>query len=592
MIFMEGLKVGIEIHQRLDSHSKLFCNCSTRMAQEESGIIKRKLKAVAGELGNVDPAALHELMRGREFFYHRYGSCLVEQDDEPPHQLNREAFAISLQVAKLLGAHVPEEIHIMRKTVIDGSNTSGFQRTAIIAMDGSIETSEGSVAIPTIGLEEEAAQILSRESGKVEYGLDRLGIPLIEIATSVMKSGKQAKEAALKLGALLRSVKVQRGLGTIRQDVNISIPGGSRVEVKGFQDVDFIETLISLEVERQRSLLAIRDELKKTVFKTENIIDVTHVFQSTKNRKISSMINEGKKIWAMKLEGFEGLLKRKISGERTLGRELSGYAKAYGSGIMHSDEDVKKYEIEGEFDALRKELKSAQRDLVMIAIGERKAIEAVSERVKRLFEGVPEETRESNEDYTTSYSRPLPGKSRLYPETDVPPAKLFDVALPETLDQKKQRYMKIGLNSQLCEELFRSPFSHLFEDFQKNPVRTATLLTATLKELKRDGNKMDNISEANLRELLVEMEKTEIPKEKVSDILIGFTEGRGMPKLEGADIDEVVKAIDDEIAKNKSLVEKEGEQAFQKLMGPVMARLRGRVPGAIISEELKKRLKK
>ncbi|MBI5355066.1 MAG: hypothetical protein HZB68_01280 [Candidatus Aenigmarchaeota archaeon] len=168
---MQGLKVGIEIHQRLDSKAKLFCPCSTRMPQEERGIIRRKLKAVAGELGNVDPAALHELMRGREFLYHRYGSCLVEQDDEPPHQLNHEAFAISLQVAKLLGAHVPEEIHIMRKTVIDGSNTSGFQRTAIIALDGFIETSEGKVAIPTIGLEEEAAQIISRESGKVEYGL-------------------------------------------------------------------------------------------------------------------------------------------------------------------------------------------------------------------------------------------------------------------------------------------------------------------------------------------------------------------------------------------------------------------------------------
>lgn len=589
---MQGLKVGIEIHQRLDSHSKLFCNCSTRMAQEESGIIKRKLKAVAGELGNVDPAALHELMRGREFFYHHYGSCLVEQDDEPPHQLNREAFSIALQMAKLLGARVPEEIHIMRKTVIDGSNTSGFQRTAIIALDGFIETSEGRVAIPTIGLEEEAAQILSRESGKVEYGLDRLGIPLIEIATSIMHSGKQAKEAALKLGALLRSVKVQRGLGTIRQDVNISIPGGARVEIKGFQDINFIETVIELEVERQKNLLAIREELKKIGFKSSNIIDATSVFQSTKNRKIASMIHDGKKIWAMKLEGFAGLLKRKISGERTLGRELSGYAKAYGSGIMHSDEDAKKYEIEGEFGALGNELKATQKDLIMISIGERKAMDAAVERVKKLLEGIPEETREANDDYTTSYSRPLPGKSRLYPETDIPPSKPFDVPLPETLDQRKARYMKTGLNEQLCEELFRSPFSHLFEEFRKNPVRTATLLTSTLKELKRDGKKTENITEDNLRELLEEMEKTDIPKEKVSDILKGFTEGREMPKLEGADIDEVRKAIDEEIGKNKSLVEKEGEQAFQKLMGPVMAKLRGRVSGAIISEELKKRLKR
>ncbi|MBI5355067.1 MAG: Glu-tRNA(Gln) amidotransferase subunit GatE [Candidatus Aenigmarchaeota archaeon] len=407
-----------------------------------------------------------------------------------------------------------------------------------------------------------------------------------------MGSATQAKEAALKLGSLLRSVKVQRGLGTIRQDVNISIPGGARVEIKGFQDIDGIEKLIELEVERQESLLVIRDELKKTGANAGKIIDSTEIFRKTKNKKISSMINEGKLIWAMKLDGLSGLLKRRISGDRTLGRELSGYAKAYGSGIMHSDEDVKKYEIESEFGVLLSELGASHGDLIVIAIGERKAMEAVAERAKKLLEGVLEETREANEDYTTSYSRPLPGKSRLYPETDIPPAKPFDVPLPETLDQRKSRYMKTGLNEQLCEELFRSPFSHLFEDFSKNPVRTATLLTATLKELKRDRKKTENISEENLRELLAAMEESDIPKEKVYEIIIGFTEGRKMPKVDTLGADEVRAAIEEEIMKNKALVERDGEQAFQKLMGPVMAKLRGRVSGAVISEELKKRLKR
>ncbi len=587
-----GLKVGIEIHQRLDTKTKLFCACSTRMLQQGEKTIVRKLKAVAGELGNVDPAALYELMRGREFVYHVYGSCLVEQDEEPPRDLNREALYMALQIARLLKASVPDEIHVMRKTVIDGSNTSGFQRTAVVAFNGTLETSEGPVAIPSISLEEEAAQILSREGAKVEYGLDRLGIPLIEISTSVMKSAKQAKEAALTLGMLLRSVKVQRGLGTIRQDVNISVAEGARVEIKGFQDIAGIEKLIELEAERQHSLIELAKELSSRKVSSSEIIDATEVFRSAKNRKIASMIKDGNKVWSLKLEGLAGLLKRKISGERTFGKELSGYAKTHGSGIMHSDEDLDKNELSDDFRKLGEKLHASNKDFVIISIGERKAMEAVRERALNFLKGVPEETREANEDYTTSYSRPLPGKSRLYPETDVAPVKPFQVELPETPDKKKSMHLKAGLSEQLSNELLRSPFGYLFDEFSRNPTRTAIILTSTLKELKRDSKDVDKISEDNLRELLSALEKADIPKEKVYEILVDFTQGKAMGSVESAGRDEVISIIEDEIMKNKDMIEKEGDRAFQKLMGLVMTRLRGKASGSVISEELRKRLKK
>lgn len=589
-----GLKVGIEIHQRLDTKQKLFCPCSPRMAGGEGPQITRKLKAVAGELGNIDPAALYELARGREFVYRTYGSCLVEQDEEPPHELNKEALYIALQMARLLKADVPEEIHVMRKTVLDGSNTSGFQRTAIVGLNGTLTTTEGEVKVPTIALEEEAAQILSREGGRAEYGLDRLGIPLIETATAVISSPRQAKEAALKLGSLLRSLRVQRGLGTIRQDVNISISGGARVEIKGFQDIDGLEKLIELEAERQLSLMEIKKELEKRKPRVGEVSDVTDTFSETKNKKVRSLIGEGKKAWGMRLGGFSGLLKRKISGERTLGKELAGYAKAYGSGIIHSDEDIGKYELAREFEKLSKLLEASGNDLLLVSVGDRKAIEAVRERALMASEGVPEETREANEDYTTSYSRPLPGKSRLYPETDIPPiAPPKDIRTPETLEEKKAKMMKTGLNNQLADEILRSPFLALFEELPwKNPVRTATQLTSTMKELRRDGKNVDNIKEEDLRELLAEMDKTGMPKEKVYEILVGFTEGKEMQRTESIDIQEVRNVIAEEMRNNKDLVEKEGERAFQKLMGPIMEKLRGKASGAVIAEELRKRLKR
>ena len=252
-----GLKCGLEIHQQIDT-KKLFCGCPSLLRKDEPDfIIKRKLHAVAGESGKIDIAAKHENSLNREFHYQGYDTiCLVELDEEPPHQINSEALKITLQIALLLNCKIFPITQIMRKTVVDGSNTSGFQRTVLIARDGYIETSEGKVGIESICLEEDASRIIDRKECVATYRLDRLGIPLIEIATAPeIKSPSQAKEAALQLGDILRSCKIKRGLGTIRQDVNVSISGGARIEIKGFQDIKNIEKAIEQEVKRQQSLI-------------------------------------------------------------------------------------------------------------------------------------------------------------------------------------------------------------------------------------------------------------------------------------------------------------------------------------------------
>lgn len=249
-----GFKAGLEIHQQLDT-PKLFSGAPSFLRNDGPDyVIKRKLHAVAGESGEIDAAVAHEASRDKEFYYEGYRDTisLIELDEQPPKNINDQALDIALQVALLLNCEIYPITQVMRKTVIDGSNTSGFQRTVLVAHNGHVETSFGEVRVESVCLEEDSARIVSREKDKVVYRLDRLGIPLIEIATAPsMARPEQVKECALKIGEILRACKVKRGIGTIRQDVNVSVKGHERVEIKGFQDPAMMTLTIDKEIERQ-----------------------------------------------------------------------------------------------------------------------------------------------------------------------------------------------------------------------------------------------------------------------------------------------------------------------------------------------------
>ncbi|HJO01966.1 MAG: Glu-tRNA(Gln) amidotransferase subunit GatE [Candidatus Woesearchaeota archaeon] len=262
-----GFKCGLEIHQQLEG-KKLFCSCSTINSDKEPDVrFERRLRAVAGETGEIDIAAKHEMQKGKKFIYDADSNdtCLIEYDEQPPNELNKQALETTLKLALLLNAKIADEIQVMRKTVVDGSNVAGFQRTALIATDGFIETSKGKVRIPIICLEEEAAQKLEDGKDFVRYRLDRLGIPLIEIATDAdIKNNEHAKEVAAHIGMVLRSVPgMKRGLGTIRQDVNVSIKDGARTEIKGFQDLKSIPKVIEYEIKRQLNATKLKQEVRK-----------------------------------------------------------------------------------------------------------------------------------------------------------------------------------------------------------------------------------------------------------------------------------------------------------------------------------------
>lgn len=264
-----GLKAGLEIHQQLDTH-KLFCSCPSEIRKDKPDlIVTRELRPLAGETGKIDPAAIFEKKKRKFYKYEAYNdtTCLVELDEEPPHQINQEALETALLVAKMLHCEIPEYIQVMRKTVVDGSNTSGFQRTALVGINGWLDTKYGKVGIQNVNLEEDAARRTAEDKDSVTFRLDRLGIPLIEIGTAPdIRTPEQGKELAEKIGMLLRSTgKAKRGLGTIRQDLNVSIAGGTRIEIKGVQELKQIPVLTEKEVERQQKIIAKGEKVKPEV---------------------------------------------------------------------------------------------------------------------------------------------------------------------------------------------------------------------------------------------------------------------------------------------------------------------------------------
>jgi glutamyl-tRNA(Gln) amidotransferase subunit E len=611
-----GLVSGLEIHQQLDTSRKLFCDCPTQRREpaEADRTLTRYLHPTKSELGELDDAAVEESRVDREFEYLAYDTtCLVEEDEEPPHRLDTEAREVALQIADLLEMEPVDQAHVMRKLVIDGSNTSGFQRTALVAQDGAIETSEGAVGVEDLLLEEESAQRVEERADGVTYSLDRLGVPLVEIGTSPdIDSPEQAREAAETIGMLLRSTgSVKRGLGTIRQDVNVSIAEGARVEIKGVQALDDIDDIVRREVGRQVELLAIREELVEREASVGDTQDVSEVFADTDSGVIGGALSEGGSVTAVPLYGFDGLVGREIQPDRRLGTELSDHAKRNGAGgIFHTDELPAYGVTDAEVEALREAVDAGEDDAVAIVAADTEtaalAIEAVAERAETAIEGVPEETRGANDDGTTRYLRPLPGAARMYPETDVPPVELdpSDVDSPELLTEKVERYQsEYGLDAGLAEQVAYGRRMPLFEravDAGIDATFAAGVLESTLTELRRDDVAVGNLTDDHLLDVMRLVEDGDLAKEGVEAVLPAIAADPALSAeaaveeagLSGVSESDVRDAVSEVVDRNAEQVEAEGMGAFSALMGEAMGALRGKADGEIVSDVLREEIQK
>jgi len=618
-----GLKVGLEIHQQLDTKKKLFCDCVPIEEDEFSIKFSRRLRAAKSELGKIDPAALFESTKSKIIVYYANpkSSCLVEEDEEPPHALDNDSKNIALLISSALESKIFSEIHVMRKTVIDGSNTTGFQRTMLVAQGGHIEVNGKKVGVQSICLEEDAGKLIKDEGNHRFFSLDRLGVPLIEIALDPVEGdAKFVKDIALTLGRLLRvTKKVMRGIGTIRQDVNISVEGGGVIEVKGVQQLDQLEKIIEFEAKRQHGLKLISEKINQTKFseidRRKDVFDITEIMQECNSNIIKKSIEKQDKIFGIRIKKLKGILGFEPYSDIRLGKEIGQLVRFFGiGGVFHSDE-LPNYGIENaDIKRVTEKLDIQNEDAFLIIAGGRNsvgfAIDSIINRIKLSKNGPPAETRAATPNGDTIFLRPRPGASRMYPETDIPTVKVTDAELikvrsniPKSWeDSIKELEEKYRINNQLAEQIFDSEYFEIFEQIcsqkQNSPNFVVSILCSTITNLERSGLNSSLLSNEHIKKTFELLEQEKINKESIQIIfeqimskkangVLQALENASISQLTEDELDEILNKI---IQENIDKIKQEQMRALSGIMGIAMKEVRGKASGKIINQKLKEKI--
>ncbi len=623
-----GLKCGLEIHQELQTNRKLFCFCPSILQTGDPDVyVKRNFRPVLGEMGKFDEAMLLEYEKKLTVLYEIYNQvcCTYEMDETPPFEIDKRALEIGLIIGFMLNLMPYNELYVCRKNYLDGSVPCGFQRTLLIGSDGYLMVGEKRIGISTIAIEEDAARKIREEGKTITYRLDRLGIPLIEVVTDPdIVTPEECVDVALRLGLLLRSTGLmKRGLGTIRQDVNVSIEGGARVEIKGVQKLEWIPPLIETEVRRQLNLLKIRNELRVRNFVSGDIshkfVNVTEIFKKTTSKLVKNAINTGQLVFGVRIPKFAGILGSEILENFRFGKEIAQKVSAITGlkGIIHSDEDMNTYGFKKpEITALRTALKMAENDAFILVVADdlkaKKSLEIAVNRISSALQGVPNETRKALEDYKTEFIRDLHGGARLYPDTDSPPIILKKESLKELSknlpelpwDLAKRLIERYQIDETTVENLILQGYTHLFEEimekFKPNPTLVVTTLLETLKSIKRNGFESDNITDQHFHELFELIQKQEVAKEAIEGLLqevakkpsLSIQEAKKQLEIEAVSEEELDKIINTVVMQSEALLKEKGDRAFSPLMGEVMNTLRGKIDGKIIATKLKEAISK
>ncbi len=618
-----GVKVGLEIHQQLATHKKLFCNCTPIETEEYSIKFQRKLRAAKSELGEYDPAVLFEKSKSKEIMYfaNPESSCLVEQDEEPPHELDEDAKKIALIIASALKSDVFSEVYPMRKTVVDGSNTTGFQRTMLVSQGGSFNVNGTEIGIQSICLEEDAAKILGEEDSIKKYGLERLGIPLIEIATEPFEvNPKEIKKIALALGRILRSTKkVKRGLGSIRQDVNVSIKeGGVVIEVKGVQQLDQLEKVVEYEAKRQDGLLKISKKLQaiEWAHNNEDRKDITELFKKCKSKIIQNAIKKNQKIFGISFKNMSGMFGYSPYEGIRLGKEVAELVRFFGiGGVFHSDE-LPNYGVENEdIEDLKRTLEINDNDgFLILAAPEEKIHIVIDQIILRMEyirnEGIPIDTRLATQSGETKFLRPRPGAARMYPETDIPPIIVSNEEIenarkniPKSWDESLlELQKKYELNAQLSEQIFDSRYLELFEKIiektKVNPTFVTSILCSSITNLERSGLNSNLLKNEEIMKTFQLLEESKITKESIDIIFENIMAGKSqttedamkkaaIETVNESDLEKIIEKIVDD---NQDLIKNQKERAVGPLMGIAMKELRGKASGEMVNNLLLKNI--
>jgi glutamyl-tRNA(Gln) amidotransferase subunit E len=614
-----GLKCGLEIHQQLDTEKKLFCRCRTVMHKDKpSAEILRHMRPTLSELGEYDGTALMEFKTKKNVIYQLYDDtvCTYEMDDTPPFPLNQQALDIALEIALLCNCSIVDEIHISRKQYLDGSIPTGFQRTGIIGIGGWVPYHNRKIRIIQLGLEEDACREISDVGHTIVFKTDRLSIPLVEVVTYPdIRTPNEAGKVAEVIGRLLRSTgKVRRGLGSVRQDVNVSIEGGTRVELKGVPKLQYIPKAVANEARRQKALLDIRDDLRlrgitEATFRGD-FKDVTPVFKNTKCKLLGEVIENNGKIYGIVLRVIAGILDKTTQPGKTFGDEIAGRLRVIAClDVMPNIAYSNHFEDFGlaleEIEKLEELFNVKSTDTIVLVWGDeadvKTAVEEIKIRVIDATKGVPSETRQVFPDGVNDFERILPGPNRMYPDTDSPPTPITEErlermrkALPELVWDREKRLKKLGLPSKLVKSLAISQYIDIFDksvkDLNVNPTLVAVTVEEKLRSLRRKGKKVDSISDENIYQLFHMLDKNKFSKEAIP-VILEFLANNPDKTVEEAiteldlkpmSIEEIHNVVGKIIGHYSN--PNNTNRSIKVIMGEVMKVARDRIDGKLIKE--------
>ena len=612
-----GFRSGLEIHQQLLTAKKLFCRCPAgRYSDAYDAEILRHMRPTLSELGEYDGTALMEFKTKKEIIYriNRETVCTYEMDDTPPFMMDEEALDIALGVAMLYGLNLVDELHIARKQYLDGSIPTGFQRTTIVGVNGSVPYKDRRVSIVQLGLEEDACREVSDVGHRRVYLTDRLGMPLIETVTGPdMRTPQEVAEVAQILRRLVRSTgRVRTGLGAAREDVNVSVRGGTRIEIKGVPRIPRIPLLTYHEAMRQWNLLRLREELRNRGITPETFQsgseDVTRLLQKTSYQPIRDALGAGARAAAVVLRGFRDLLSWPTQTNTRFSREISDRVRVVACltklpNIVHSD-SLSETLSSSRWDQVRKAVRATSDDTVVVVWGPagdvQTAVQEIALRAREAAAGVPSETRQALRDGTNGFERILPGPDRMYPDTDLPPKRVTEErlarlrrGLPVPIWTREAWYRELGLPADLVEPLAVSPWAGLFEILVKDwglaPTAAAVALVQFPKRLKGKGLDPSVLTEETLRRIFALYRDRKISRDGVYALMERAAAGQALPEpgeVRPAAEEEIYARVAEANAALRALkVHNPGKKAHV-LMGLVMTALRGRVEGAAILERV------
>jgi glutamyl-tRNA(Gln) amidotransferase subunit E len=612
-----GFRSGLEIHQQLLTEKKLFCRCPAgRYSDKYDAEILRHMRPTLSELGEYDGTALMEFKTKKEIIYriNRETVCTYEMDDTPPFMIDEHALDQALGIAMLYRLNLVDELHIARKQYLDGSIPTGFQRTTIVGVNGSIPYKDRRVSIVQLGLEEDACREVSDVGHRRTYLTDRLGMPLIETVTGPdMRTPQEVAEVAQVLRRLVRSTgNVRTGMGAAREDVNVSVRGGTRVEIKGVPRIPRIPLLTYHEAMRQWNLLRLREELRRRGIAPETFRsgteDVTRVLHNTSYHPIREALDAGLVASAVVLRGYRDLLAWPTQTNTRFSREISDRVRVVACltklpNIVHSD-SASETLSSPKWEAVRKAVKATTDDTVVVVWGSPEDVKTGAQeiiiRAREATVGVPSETRQALKDGTNGFERILPGPDRMYPDTDLPPKQVTEERLerirrgiPVPIWTREAWYRELGLPADVVEPLAVSRQAGLFEilvkEWKIDPVAAAVALVQFRKRLKKEGWDGGAIGEEDLRRIFALYRDRRISRDGVLALMEKAARGEPLPgpgEIRPATEVEIYAQVQASEAALREMKIHNPDKRAHILMGLVMTALRGRVEGAAVLERV------